>query len=199
VHVPWLQTSLAVHESPSSHGAVLKGCVHSAVAGLHRSVVQTLSSSQLIAAPGWHVPPPHVSPTVHALPSSQAAVLEGCWQPSVALQTSSVHPLSSLQSRGAPGIQDPPKQLSESVQTFPSLQALPLGLTGLEQTPVPVLQTPGSWHVSLAVQTTGLAPLQVPDWQVSVCVHALPSLHDVPSALGGLEHTPVAALQTPTS
>src|SRR5439155_1018314 len=36
-------------------------------------------------------------------------------------------------------------------------------------------------------------------WQVSVCVQALPSVHDVPFVFGGLEHTPVVVLQVPTS
>jgi hypothetical protein len=34
---------------------------------------------------------------------------------------------------------------------------------------------------------------------VSVCVQALPSLHDVPFALLGFEHTPVLVLHVPTS
>jgi hypothetical protein len=45
----------------------------------------------------------------------------------------------------------------------------------------------------------GFAPLQVPDWQVSVWVQASPSLHDAPLDLGGLEQSPVAALQIPAS
>jgi hypothetical protein len=44
---------------------------------------------------------------------------------------------------------------------------------------------------------TGLAPAQMPAWQVSVCVHAFPSLHDDPSTLVGLEQTPVLVLQVP--
>lgn len=73
--------------------------------------------------------------------------------------------------------------------------------SGFEVTPqVPL---PGShaatWHVSGAAQTTGLVPVQAPAWQVSVCVQALPSLHGVPSAFAGLEHVPVAGLQTPAS
>jgi hypothetical protein len=40
-------------------------------------------------------------------------------------------------------------------------------------------------------------PVQVPAWQVSVCVQASASLHDAPLAFGGLEHVPVAALQEP--
>ena len=37
---------------------------------------------------------------------------------------------------------------------------------------------------------TALLPPQVPLWQVSVCVQALPSLHVEPSALLGFEQTP---------
>jgi hypothetical protein len=43
-----------------------------------------------------------------------------------------------------------------------------------------------------------LVPTQVPDWQESLCVHALPSEHVAPSALAGFEQTPVVALQVPT-
>src|SRR5437773_2614933 len=42
-------------------------------------------------------------------------------------------------------------------------------------------------------------PVHTPLSQVSVRVQALPSLQDVPSALGGSEHTPVLVLQVPTS
>jgi len=47
------------------------------------------------------------------------------------------------------------------------------------------------------VQVTGLAPVQTPVWQVSACVHALPSLHVVPSAFDGFEQVPVDGLQVP--
>src|SRR2546426_8142480 len=50
-----------------------------------------------------------------------------------------------------------------------------------------------------AVQTTGLPPVQVPDWQVSVCVHALPSLQAVSIAGIGFERTPASALQVPAT
>ena len=79
----------------------------------------------------------------------------------------------------------------------PSLQDVPSGLGGLEHIPVDGLQVPTLWHWSEAVQTTGLAPVQVPDWQVSVWVHKSPSLQGVPLALGGSEQTPVDGLQVP--
>jgi hypothetical protein len=48
------------------------------------------------------------------------------------------------------------------------------------------------------VHTTGLLPLQTPVWQVSVWVHAFPSLQLVPFGAAGFEQTPVPVLQTPT-
>jgi hypothetical protein len=45
-------------------------------------------------------------------------------------------------------------------------------------------------------QTTGFWPVHTPAWQVSVWLHALPSLQPVPSAFAGLEQ-PVAGLHTP--
>ena len=95
--------------------------------------------------------------------------------------------------------QEPFWHLSPLVQASPSLQAAPFVLAGLEQVPVAGSQVPATWHWSEAVQTTGLLPVQTPLWQVSVCVQALPSLHVVPSVLGGFEHTPVLVLQVPAS
>ena len=46
---------------------------------------------------------------------------------------------------------------------------------------------------------TGLAPVQVPAWQVSLWVHALPSVQEVPSTLGAKVQVPVAGSQTPAS
>jgi hypothetical protein len=87
--------------------------------------------------------------------------------------------------------------LSVFVHAFPSLQPVPSIFAGVEQTPVVVLQVPTSWHWSNAVHTTGLLPLHTPAWQVSVCVHAFPSLQLVPSAFAGFEQTPVAGLHVP--
>jgi hypothetical protein len=43
-----------------------------------------------------------------------------------------------------------------------------------------------------------LPPVQVPFWQVSVCVQVLPSLQAEPSALVGFEH-PVAGSHVPAT
>jgi hypothetical protein len=95
--------------------------------------------------------------------------------------------------------QIPEVQASAVVHASPSLQAVPSGAAGLLQLPVAGLQTPASWHASLAEQVTGFAPLQVPAWQASVWVHAFPSLHAVPSGAAGLLQLPVAGLQTPAT
>src|SRR5205814_19761 len=58
---------------------------------------------------------------------------------------------------------------------------------------------PATWHWSEAVQVTGLLPTQLPPWQVSLCVQALPSLQAVPLAAAGLEHSPVAGSHVPAS
>jgi hypothetical protein len=85
------------------------------------------------------------------------------------------------------------------VHALPSLHVAPFALAGFEQVPFAGLHVPGSWHWSCATQVTLLPPTQTPAWQLSVWVHALPSLQDTPLAFGGFEQTPVAALQTPTS
>ncbi len=64
---------------------------------------------------------------------------------------------------------------------------------------MPGSHTPATWHGSRAVQTFGFAPVQVPFWQVSVCVHAFESLHAVPLAFVGFEHTPVPGSHTPAT
>jgi hypothetical protein len=102
-----------------------------------------------------------------------------------------------VQTTGFEPVQVPAWQLSLCVQRSPSLHPVPSGALGLLQVPVAGLQTPATWHWSLGVQTTGFDPVQVPAWQVSVCVHMLPSLHEVPSGAFGLLQVPVAGLQTP--
>ncbi len=83
------------------------------------------------------------------------------------------------------------------MQALLSLQAVPLAAAGLEQAPVEGLQVPAVWHWSEAVQVTGLLPVQVPLWQESVWVQALPSLQEVPFAAAGFEQAPVEVLHVP--
>ena len=83
------------------------------------------------------------------------------------------------------------------MQLFPSLQAVPFGAFGFEQVPAAGSQMPATWHESDAVQTVAVPPRQLPVWQVSPVVQALPSLHAVPSAAAGFEQIPVDGLQVP--
>jgi hypothetical protein len=61
------------------------------------------------------------------------------------------------------------------------------------------LHVPAAWHWSDAVHVTGLPPVHVPDWHVSVCVQRLPSLQLVPFATAGFEQVPVAGLHVPAA
>ena len=49
------------------------------------------------------------------------------------------------------------------------------------------------------MHTTGLLPVQVPFWQLSVWVQAFPSLQVVPFAAAGFEQMPVAGLHVPAT
>jgi hypothetical protein len=100
-HVPPAHTSAVVHRLPSLQALVLFACAHP-LAGTQLSVVQTLPSSQLGAAPPTHAPPAHVSLVVHALPSLQGSVLFVNTHPPVGLQVSVVQTLPSLQASGVP-------------------------------------------------------------------------------------------------
>jgi hypothetical protein len=97
-----------------------------------------------------------------------------------------------------PPAQDPPWHWSVCVQALPSSHVVPSGCVGFEHAPVLVLQTPAAWHWSSALHTVAAPPTQVPLWQVSPFVHALPSLHAVPSDLGGFEQMPLVVSQMPT-
>src|SRR5207249_62666 len=105
----------------------------------------------------------------------------------------------AVQTTGLAPVQLPPWQVSVGVQPSPSSHAVPLVAGGDEHAPVAGCQVPAVWHWSEAVQTTGLAPVQVPSWQVSVCVQGLASLQAAPSAFAGSEQAPVAGSQVPAS
>jgi hypothetical protein len=129
----------------------------------------------------------------------QAAVLLVFTQPLAGLHESFVQTLLSSQLGGGPPTQLPLEHLSAVVQALLSLQKVPSAIAGFEHWPFDGLQVPATWHWSEALQTTGLAPVQVPPWQVSLCVHALPSLQPVPSEAAGFEHWPFAELQVPAT
>jgi hypothetical protein len=150
------------------------------------------------------MPPLHWSLQVPPIPSSQAVPLAligleqipvaGAHIPAVWHWSRAVHTTFD----GA-FPQAPPWQVSPIVHPSLSLQIVPLALFGFEHIPVPVLQMPTLWHWSRAVQTVAAPLEQDPFWQVSPLVQPLLSLHIVPLAVFGFEHTPVDVLQTPMS
>src|SRR5439155_454128 len=76
-------------------------------------------------------------------------------------------------------------------------RAVPSAFAGFKLCLFAGLPVPAVWHWSEAVQTTELLPVHTPLSQVSVWVHALPSLQAVPSAFAGFEHVPLAGSQVP--
>src|SRR5438093_799837 len=147
------------------------------------------------------MPASQASVRVQALPSSQPVPsgLAGLLQtPDAGLQMPAVwHWSAAVHTTGFAPTQAPAAQVPVSVEELPSLDLAPSGLAGLLQTPEAGLQMPAVWHWLAAVHTTGFAPTEAPAWQVSVCVHALPSLQLVPLGLAGLLQAPDAGLQTP--
>jgi hypothetical protein len=135
-----------------------------------------------VQVPAWQVsvwvqllPSLHEEPLVLVVNEQTPVVVlqtPGFWQAPGAAQVTAVAPVHA-----------PAWQVSPCVQALLSLQELPSTLLPYAQTPVAELQTPAVWHVPGAAQVTGLAPVQVPAWQVSVCVQASPSLHEAPLAL----------------
>ena len=139
----------------------------------------------------------HAFPSLHVVPSVFAGFeqvpfageqVPALWHWSLAVQVTGLEP-----------VQVPAWQLSISVQAFPSLQEVPSAFAGFEHTPVAGLQIPATWHWSGPGQTTGLLPTQLPDWQVSVLVQALASLHELPFAFRGFEQIPLEGLQVPAT
>ena len=172
---PSTQVSLVVQALPSLHETVLFVCAQP-LAGLQVSVVQPLPSSQFGAAPPTHTPPEHVSFVVQALPSLHTATLFTCVQPTAEAHASSVQPLPSLQSGGAPPTHCPPAQVSLVVQAFPSLHADVLLVN--TQTPAgheSFVQTLPSLHSLLwlhSMQPPIGVPWHVPAAQTSPLVQA---------------------------
>ncbi|MBI5610800.1 MAG: hypothetical protein HY902_18120 [Deltaproteobacteria bacterium] len=97
-HVPDLQASPVVQASPSSQAAELAGWAQPADLSQAGSSVQGLLSAHTTALPPLQVPPWHVSPLVHASPSSHAPDVGVLMQPVPGEQVSLVQILSSSQS-----------------------------------------------------------------------------------------------------
>jgi hypothetical protein len=68
---------------------------------------------------------------------------------------------------------------------------------GWPHVPASGSQTPAVWHHGGRLQTTGAPPTQLPPWQLSPFVQALPSVQALPFAFVTTEHEPFAGLQLP--
>jgi len=175
-HVPPAHASDVVHALPSSQPAVLSALTQP-VDGLHESSVHGLLSLQSGAGPPTQAPFAHTSPVVHALPSSQVAVLFALTQPVDGLQESSVHGLLSLQSVAALPRQTPPLQTSTVVQALPSSQLAVLFTCTHPETGLQL----SSVHGLSSSQLGSEPPTQAPPAHTSGVVHTLPSLQAYPS------------------
>ena len=151
------QTSVPLQKLPSSKPAQSAVLVH-----------------WQVLVPEAHTPPLHASPTVHALPSSQVAVLLTCVQPVATLHASFVHALPSLQDTVgsiAVPLQAPAAHASLLVHALPSSQA---SVFGAYRQPVAGLQL-SVVHKLPSLQTSAV-PRQEPPLHVSPWLHALPTL-----------------------
>lgn len=201
---PAVHASLSVHGLASSHAApsAFIGYEHTPLTGLHAPKSWHASGGgQTTGAPALQTPAWHVSPCEHAFLSSHAApsFFEGFEHaPVLGLHT----PRSWQESRGAhiTGLaptHTPSWHVSTMLHALLSLHAVPSAFAGFEHIPVAPSQVPAIWQVSSGMHITGAPPVHTPAWQVSLWVHALLSLHADPLTFIGVEHMPVAGLQTP--
>jgi len=191
-HVPPEQASPVVQAFPSSQLAVLLTVSHSPVDGLQESSVQPLPSLQTVGVPATQLPPEQASPTVHAFPSLQVAVLSTCSHTPVdGLQESSVHGLSSLQLVAVPPTHAPPEHASPVVHAFPSSQAAVLFTNSHD--PVAGLQL-SSVQALPSLQTVDEPGTHRPSRQLSPVVQAFPSLQALP-VFGRCAQIPVSGTQ----
>ncbi len=147
-----------------------------------------------------HTPVWQTSVRVQELPSSHAVPFGAVGFEQCPVNESQApttwHGSDAEHTTGLPPLHTPDWQASVWVHALPSLQAVPFGAAGFEQWPVDESQVPATWHASEALHTT-LAPAHTPVWQVSVWVHALPSLQAVPFGAAGFEQWPVDESQVP--
>jgi len=198
---PAWQVSSAVHALPSLHGVPLGagGLEQAPVVGSHVPATWHASLATHGTRPPAQTPAWHASTAVHGLPSSHgvpsgAEVLEQV--PVAGLHAAVWHASTGVHTTGLAPVHTPALHVSTCVHGLPSLHGVPSGATALEQAPVAGSQV-AVWHASAGVHTTWLAPVQTPAWQVSPCVHALPSLQAVPSGKAGLTQPPAIGSQVP--
>ena len=172
VQTPAVQMSPVVHALPSSQAVPVSAVFWQPCFVSQTSAVHGFLSSQETAVAWLQLLFLHVSPLVHALPSSHVtAFARNTQPPSASLQLLSVHGLLSSQPRTVPR-QVPWLHVSLVLHALPSLQAMPLA-NALVQ---PFLGSQLSVvHALLSLQSGAGPPVQRGPAQVSLVVHALPS------------------------
>jgi hypothetical protein len=140
----------------------------------------------------------HVSVPLHALPSPHdvPGATGVCTTPIAGSQVSAVQGLPSSTPGGGVMTHTPTgSHVSVPLHALLSPHDVP-GVTGVCVTP-PAGVHPSVVHGLPSSTGTTPVPLHVPPWHLSIGVHALPSLHVVPSGFAGFEQTPVVVLQVP--
>jgi hypothetical protein len=201
--VPEWQASCVVHALLSLQlvPSAAFGLLHVPVEGLQVPATWQLSCAVQVTAVPEHVPEWHASLVVHALlslhdvPSDAFGLLHA---PVDTSQVPAVWQLSCAVHVTAVPEQVPEWHASLVVHALLSLHDVPSDAFGLLQVPVDGSQVPAVWQLSCAVHVTAV-PEQVPEWHASLVVHALLSLHEVPSAAFGLLHVPVVGLHVPAT
>jgi len=127
-------------------------------------------------------------PSVHDVPLVTAVAVH----PVAGLQPSVVQGLPSLQTSGVPALHVPLRQVSSPLHTVPSAHDEPFA-TGVFTQPVAGAQL-SAVQTLLSLQLSAVPAVQVPVWQVSAPLQALPSGHAVPLATA-VWVQPVVALQ----
>jgi hypothetical protein len=201
--LPAVQTSPVVQGLPSLQALPFAavGFEQVPVVGLHVPGAWHWSDAAHVTAVPAHEPLVQTSPVVHALPSLHAVAFAavGFEQvPVLGLHVPATWHWSDAAHATAVPPHTPLVQTSPVVHALPSLHAVPSATAGFEQVPVLRLHVPAVWHWSDAAHATA-APPHMPPVQTSPVVHALPSLHAVPFAAVGFEHTPVLGLQVPAA
>src|SRR5438552_303223 len=148
--------------------------------------------------PAWQVSVcVQASPSAQALPSAlsglEHAPLAGSQTPAAWHWSRAAH------TTGRSEVRRQGKRVAVWVRASTSAKALPSALSGLEEVLFAGSQSTAAWLWSRVAPSAVLVPMQLPAWQVSVCVQASPSEQALPSALSGLEHVPFAGSQTPAA
>ena len=147
---------------------------------------------EAVAACERHVPATHDDPEAHALP--QAPQLFGSDR---VLTQRLLHCVWFGEHAVSAATHAPALQTWLEASAPPQL--VPSAAVGFEHVPVAGLQAPATWQASAGAQAAETPPTHAPAWHESPCVHALWSLHAVPSAAAGFEHVPLVGSHVPAT